>query len=196
MRAARVALVVACLVVAALPIPASAVPVPTITASSATVNVGDTFHILISISSPVEITSWQFDLAFTASLLKANSVTEGPFLSESGTKTTLFSPGVIDNGTGHITLVTDSFVDLPPGPSGSGVLADISFTALAPGISPLTLSNVFLNDLDSSSGFQTTDGLVTINGAAVPEPVTAALLAVGLGLIVGHHWRRTRSPRV
>ena len=189
----RVALVVTCLVLAALPISAYAVAVPTITASSATVNVGDTFHILISISSPTEVDSWQFDLAFTASLLKANSVTEGSFLSESGTKTTLFSPGVIDNGTGHITLVTDSFVDLPPGPSGSGVLADISFTALAPGVSPLTLSNVFLNDLDS--GFLTTNGQVTIRGAAVPEPMTVALLAMGLGAAVCNQWRRTRWRR-
>ena len=189
----RVALVLTCLVLAALPISASAVPMPTVTAGSATVNVGDTFHILISISSPTEVDSWQFDLAFTASLLKANSVTEGPFLSESGTKTTLFSPGVIDNGTGHITLVTDSFVDLPPGPSGSGVLADISFTALAPGVSPLTLSNVFLNDLDS--GFLTTNGQVTIRGAAVPEPMTVALLAMGLGAAVCNQWRRTRWRR-
>ena len=189
----RVALVVTCLVLAALPISASAVPMPTVTAGSATVNVGDTFHILISISSPVEVDSWQFDLAFTASLLKANSVTEGSFLSESGSKLTLFSPGVIDNGTGHITLVTDSFVDLLPGPSGSGVLADISFTALAPGVSPLTLSNVFLNDLDS--GFLTTNGQVTIRGAAVPEPMTVALLAMGLGAAVCNQWRRTRWRR-
>jgi len=189
----RVALVLTCLVLAALPISASAVPMPTVTAGSATVNVGDTFHILISISSPTEVDSWQFDLSFTASLLKANSVTEGPFLSESGTKTTLFSPGVIDNVTGHITLVTDSFVDLPPGPSGSGVLADISFTALAPGVSPLTLSNVFLNDLDS--GFLTTNGQVTIRGAAVPEPMTVALLAMGLGAAVCNQWRRTRWRR-
>jgi len=166
----------------------------TITAGSATVNVGDTFDIAVSIASPSEVDSWQFDLSFTASLLKANFVTEGSFLSESGTKTTLFSPGVIDNGTGHITLVTDSFVDLPPGPSGSGVVADISFTALAPGVSPLTLSNVFLNDLDS--GFLKTDGLVTINGAAVPEPLTVTVLAMGLATAVGHHWRRTRSRRV
>jgi len=189
----RVALVVTCLVVAVLSISTYAVALPTITADSATVNVGDTFHILISISSPTEVDSWQFDLAFTASLLKANSVTEGSFLSESGSKLTLFSPGVIDNGTGHITLVTDSFVDLPPGPSGSGVLADISFTALAPGVSPLTLSNVFLNDLDS--GFLTTNGQVTIRGAAVPEPMTVALLAMGLGAAVCNQWRRTRWRR-
>ena len=168
--------------------------VPTITAGSATVNVGDTFDIAVSMSSPSEVDSWQFDLAFTATLLKANSVTEGPFLSELGTKTTLFGPGVIDNGTGHITLVTDSFVDLPPGPSGSGVIADISFTALAAGVSPLTLSNVFLNDLDS--GFVTTNGQVTINGPRVPEPTMFTLVALGLGTVLGVHRRRMRSHRV
>ena len=191
MRAARVALlVVACLVVAALPI--SAYAVPTLSAGSATVNVGDTFDVLISITGAVDLTSWQFDLAFNPAIIRANSVTEGPFLSESGTKTTLFSPGVIDNGTGHITLVTDSFVDLPPGPSGSGVIADISFTALALGISPLTLSNVFLNDLDS--GFSITNGQVTVLGTArVPEPATLTLLALGLAAARYVRWRGTRS---
>lgn len=157
-------------------------------------NAGDTFDIAVSIASPSEVDSWQFDLSFTASLLKANSVMEGPFLSESSTKTTLLGAGVIDNGTGHITLVTDSFVDLPPGPSGSGVIADISFTALAPGISPLMLSNVFLNDLDS--GFVTTNGQVTINGPRVPEPTTFTLAVLGLGTVLGVHCRRMRSHRV
>ncbi len=191
----RVALVLALasLLWIGLPKSSVAVPTPTITAGSAIVNVGDTFDILISISSPVEVDSWQFDLSFTPSLLKANSVTEGPFLSSSGAKLTLFTPGVINNVAGAISLVADSFSDLPPGPTGSGVIADINFTALAPGVSPLTLSNVFLNDLDS--GFQTTNGQVTIRGAAVPEPMTVALLAMGLGAAVCNQWRRTRWRR-
>ena len=35
------------------------------------------------------------------------------------------------------------FIAISPPPSGDGVLANIEFTALAPGVSPLTFSNVF-----------------------------------------------------
>ena len=90
--------------------------------------------------------------------------------------TTLFSPGVIDNGTGLISLVTDSYVDLPPNPSGDGVLATIELTALAVGVPSLTLSNVFLNFSDQD--FTHVNGQVTVT--VVPEPSTVALLTTGL----------------
>ena len=153
---------------------------PVLSAPFVTVGVGDTFTIPISITGATDVTSWQFDL-----------VTEGPFMSAFGT--TFFTPGVIDNVTGLISLVADAYVDLPPDPSGSGVLANIEFTALAPGVSTLTFANVFVNDLDS--GFQTTNGQVTVTGRAVPEPTTLTLLGLGLGVALGVHARRRRSRR-
>ena len=125
----------------------------------------------------------------------ANSVTEGPLLSSFGT--TFFTPGIIDNNTGLISLAQSSYVGLPPNPNGSGVLASVEFTALSSGLSPLTASNVFLNFLDS--GFTVSNGQVCVNGlvpctggrggggggggGAVPEPATAALLGSGLGVL-------------
>jgi hypothetical protein len=39
----------------------------------------------------VDLTSWQFDLAFNPIIVQANLVTEGPFMSAFGA--TLFIPG-------------------------------------------------------------------------------------------------------
>ena len=80
-----------------------------ISAPFVTVGLGDTFTIPISITGAVDFTSWQFDLSFNPIIVQANSVTDGPFMSAFGL--TLFGPGVIDNGTGLISLVTDAYVD-------------------------------------------------------------------------------------
>jgi hypothetical protein len=89
---------------------------------------------------------------------------------------------VIDNGPGLISLVADSYVDIPPNPSGDGVLANIQFRALAPGVSPLTFSNVFLNL--SGQGFDVVNGQITVTAfqQAVPSLnwTALALLAIGL----------------
>jgi PEP-CTERM motif len=102
--------------------------------------------------------------------------------------------GFVDNTTGLLSGVADSISGLITGNglTPGGVLVDIDFQALAIGISPLTLSNSFLNDngvpLSSANGdFMLQNGQVTVIGrAAVPEPGTLILLSValaGLGIL-------------
>ena len=173
------------------PRPVEAIPIVTI--GSATVAVGDLVTIPLSITGADDLTSWQFDLAFDPAVVQANAVAEGPFLSSFGT--TLFGPGVIDNSTGLISIVTDAYVDLPPTPSGDGVLAGIDFLALAPGVSPLVLSSVFLNL--SFEEFDIQQGQITVIGVppstAIPEPATLVLLTSALCSLPARHFRRRRS---
>jgi len=179
--------------------PGTSHAVPIVTAGSGPVpvlkNVGDVFTIPISITGAVDLTSWQFSLSFGQTILQANSVTEGPFMSSFGT--TSFTPGVIDNGTGQITLVADFYVDLPPDPSGSGMLANIEFKALAVGVSPLHLYDVCLTNqgtlsCNSGTDFLVVDGSVIVGPqvAPVPEPSTMSLVSLGLGVLA---WTRRRG---
>ena len=160
---------------------------PVISAPFVTVGIGDTITIPVRITGATDLTSWQFDLAFDPTLVQANSVTEGPFMLSFGTTLsppTTFSPGIIDNTAGLISLVTDSFIDLPPDPSGSGVLVNIEFTALASGVSPLTLSNVFLNLSDQ--GFGTVNGhTVTLDPAITAIPTLTEWGMAALILLIG-----------
>lgn len=178
--------------------------VPILNVGSATVNVNDTFVIDVSITGAVDLTSWQFDLGYNPTILQAQLVTEGPFLASFGTTLfppTIFSPGIIDNTTGLISIVTNAFADLPPLPSGDGVLATIQFKALASGLSPLTLSNTFLNFSDS--GFTVTNGSVcvtggsTCGGGTVPEPSSLWLMSLGVVLFWGaRRWSQYKEAAV
>lgn len=161
--------------------PGTSDAVPIVTAGSATVNVGDIFTIPISIADAVDLTSFQFDLSFIATILQvtATGVTEDPFFTQGDI--TVFNPGFVDNTNGQILGVSDALIFQAP-VNGSGTLVNIEFQAIALGVSPLTLSNVFLNLSDQ--GFLVAPGLVTVTGAApIPEPSTLALLALGLGVL-------------
>ena len=145
-----------------------------ITPSLSIVGVGDTFSVNVHVAQAVDLTSWQFDLKYDPLLLRAESVTEGPFLNFG---TTLFSPGVIDNSIGDITIATNAFIDFGPLPSGDGELAIVHFKALSLGISPLDLQNLFLN---FNSGVNAVNASVSV----VPIPGTAILMGAGCVLLL------------
>jgi hypothetical protein len=125
-----------------------------------------------------------FDLTFNPAVLSLSSVqidtTEWEFIT---------NPGTIDNSAGTLTAVWFNAFAAPL-PTGSFPIATLSFTALAPGLSPLNLlANAgfpFVSDqveviaVDFSQA-----GLVSV----VPEPSTWASLALGLAMLP---WLRRR----
>jgi hypothetical protein len=141
---------------------------------------GTTFTVPIEISGVTDLVTWQFDLAFDPADLQATAVTEGPFTSSNGASLTLFIPGFIDNFSGLISLVAGGYLDLPPGPSGSGVLAYIEFTRIGNGTSPLTIQSGSVLEGDGSPA------------VPVPEPATLTLLGAGLLLQARRMAKRRR----
>ena len=172
-----IAAVLSWLVLAICPLPVWAEP--TISAGSATVGVGDTFTIQVSISGAEGLSTWQFDLAFDPMILKANSVSEGDL--------PLLSAGAINNDSGLINVISGSFMDADLKELFEGVLAVIEFEALAAGTSPLTLLDVQLGFGQTTADLE--DGSVTVN-TQIPEPGTLALVALATG---GFALRRRQS---
>ena len=161
---------------------------------SSTVGVGSTFAVDVNISGVTDLYDFQFDLSFNPSVLQATNVLEGTFLSAGGS--TFFIPGTIDNTAGNITFNADTLETAISGVSGDGTLALFDFTALSPGTSTLTISNVILQDsvgaqtgatLDST----TTGGSVTVQGVAVPEPSVLMLLSAGSLALAGLALKKT-----
>lgn len=164
----RWALAMACLC------PTALLANPVLSVQSATVQIGAQFDIAVSVSgvdAAAGLTAWQFDLAYDPAVVRIEGVSEGNFMAAFGA--TLFGPGVVDNANGLLSLVTDDYVDLLPAPSGAGVLAVLTFTALKAGQSALTLGSVFLNFSDVVQA--PVDGIVHVGALTVPEPGTTGL---------------------
>ena len=153
-----------------------------------------TFVVPIEITGASDLVTWQFDLSFNPNDFQINlfcdpstdsfcdpingPVTEGPFTSKNGTALTLFVPGFADNSAGLLSIVSGAYSDIPPGPSGDGILAFVEFSVQPNGAgdSPIAVQNAS----------------VTQGSSAVDEPpmLLLALATLISGLAVRRVSRR------
>jgi len=131
--------------------------------ASRDVGIGDSFEVDLYIAPGEPIAAGQVDLAFDPAVLHADSVAEGTFLSQSA-ESVYFNIGTIDNTAG--TLADIYGVIAAPGVAVStpAVFATVTFTALAEGISPCSISDALLGNLQAKEvTVITTDGAITVH---------------------------------
>ncbi len=157
-------------------------PILSIVPETQNISVGKTFTADIDVNNVADLYDYQFSLAFNPLALRAGSITEGSLFANTGNS--FFSPGMIDNNSGAISLTADTLFSFGPGVTGPGVLATAQFTALANGTSSIDFSPSSDLILQDSAGntfnvmAQPAD--VTVGGSVVPEPPTIGLLLIGL----------------
>jgi general secretion pathway protein D len=145
----------------------------------------------VATDSGENIWAYQFDILFDPTVLQFVTAKDGTFLpvADLAFATLVWAP--YTPGDGAITGISNALSGDAPGVSGSGLLAQVQFLALAPSsatfLSPL--NTILLDSALDQLGAVTEAGIqVTVKAAApgVPEPATFTLL--GLALAAGL-WR-------
>lgn len=155
------------------------------TPSSLTVNQGQSFSLDINISGVSDLYGFQVDLQFSPSLFAVNSVSQGTLLPSAGT-TLYFFGGDIDNTAGTVSSIADSLTGPIAGVNGDGLLATISFTALASGNSNSiiqTANAIFLDSLGNDIVIDIFNNADVTVMPAVVTPIPAAVWLFGSALV-------------
>ncbi|MCK4459382.1 MAG: fibronectin type III domain-containing protein, partial [Methanosarcinales archaeon] len=125
---------------------------------------GDIFTVNITLDpAGVAVMGAQYELCFNNTLLNATEQTQGTFLSQDGAGTNVFA-NKINNTIGMIEY-GETRVGVDYGVTNPGILATITFRALAPGTSNLDFSKVKLSDpfAQQITGVLINSGTVEIN---------------------------------
>jgi hypothetical protein len=163
--------------------------------ASSSVNVGNSVMVDVDISNVTDLYAFQFDLSFAPGTLSSVSIVEGSFLPTVGA--TFFIPGTIDNLGGTIASTADTLLGSGPGGDGSGTLAILTLTGLAPGTSSISLSNAtLLNSSLSPISASLQNGSVIVSGMSpTPEPNSLVLFITGISLLAFVLLRRTQAEQ-
>lgn len=155
--------------------------------------VGSTVTYNIAIDDIADLYAYQFSINYDARYLRALNVTEGTFLGTAGSTVS----GVLGMEPGFIDFVYGSLLGPIPGASGSGLLASITFEAIAAGTSALSFADVIFldragNDIPGLSALSGEGVVLAEPGGPVDVPEPASVLLFGAGLAGAAALRRRR----
>jgi hypothetical protein len=145
--------------------PSLAVPVISVEPSHQNVLQGDIFTVNITVDpAGDEIMGAQYDLHFNNMLLNATDQVSGTFLIHDGASTIVVTNEI--NNTIGLVGYGEMRMGVDYGVTDSGILATITFKAMEPGTSNLTLGNIIISDPLGVKipDVLVNDGTVKING--------------------------------
>lgn len=182
-------------------------PGPTISIAPSKVDdlsTSQSFTVDVVIAGVSDLYGWQFNVTFNSNILNASKVSEGPFLMSFND--TAWPKPVIDNTRGYILA---SALLMPPypalGASGTGTLANITFTVKSGGSSSLHFdeTKTYLRSVSAGvivpiEGLVRQDGTYGSGGAGisgVPLELIAGVAVVVVVVVVAGVllWRRRRA---
>ncbi len=152
----------------AFPTTCSASGIVCVQPGTTSILVGDSFTVGVVASGVTNLGAYQFELNFNPAIVSMQSVANATFLGSTGRVVLCAAPIV---APGSVRLACSTLGPPPPnGPSGSGVLAVVTFNASAAGTSSLSLSNTVLTTPSNVPiSVSLTGGSVTVS-AATPTP--------------------------
>jgi hypothetical protein len=114
---------------------------------SQTVAVGTNFTVAIDVVNTTNVGAYEFRLSYDDALIDFLSVTNGGFLGSTG-RTIFCPPVLLEPGAVRFGCASSG---PQAGPSGNGTVANLTFSAVALGTSPLDLTLVALSDPEGDS---------------------------------------------
>jgi len=145
------------------------------------------FTVDVAIANVTDLGSFQFVLAFSPNIVHAEGVELGDFLGSTGRNITPVGPE-IDNQLGTVSFGAASYGE-QAGADGSGVLATITFSPQANGVSSLHLQGVQVTDtVPETISVDLQDGQVTVTDSIPGDLDGDCDVDVVDIMIVASHW--------
>jgi len=130
---------------------------------------GSNFSVDVVVNNVTNLGAYQFSLEFDAVVMAYVSAANGPFLGSSGRTVSCDPPSLADS---NVRLVCRTLGSAPSGPSGDGVLATVTFSAIREGIGLMDLKDIILTDIRANilPMDAPLDGSVVVVPAPTPTP--------------------------